>query len=520
MARDILNEIVERRKDDIKRLGVNFGYELPKERLGGRAVHPFIAKKGVILEIKRASPSKGDIAPNLDPAKTAVLYARAGARAISCLTETNYFKGSLADLMTSASALDSFEAGGLGYESEIPALLRKDFLLTPEEVDVSYLAGADAVLLIARILSSETMTQMAARAEKLGLSVLIEVRELEDLEKLSYVMERGNHKNIVCGVNSRDLKDFSIDLLTPSSMLNSIREIAEDARVTFESGILSPEAASFAGSMGFSAILLGEAVAKNPNLAGEFTQAFNTEEKKSSYALEWIDYSVKLQERRREKSLPFVKICGITRAEDALLAAQNGADFLGFVFYEKSPRNVSADTVRKIITQVRSAGFNGKFVGVIAETTGKNAISAFSLVREGFLDFIQFHACEIPSASNQFFADIPRYAAVNIKCKKDLESLDNLLCLGQPRVLIDAGFGEFPGGSGSRVEDDLIADASKKVKLWLAGGITPLNVGNIIKTFSPELIDLSSGVEVSGKPGIKDEQKLRSLFVAVNEAKG
>ena len=125
---DILTTIVEKRKEDIARLGVTFGFQIPEKRQ--RPVHPFLTQKGVILEVKRASPSKGDIAPDLNSAETARSYASAGAAAISCLTETNYFKGSLADLMAVCEAVPD------------TAVLRKDFLLTAEEVEVAYRAGA------------------------------------------------------------------------------------------------------------------------------------------------------------------------------------------------------------------------------------------------------------------------------------------------------------------------------------------------------------------------------------------
>ena len=497
-SKDILKEIVDRRLSDIERLGLDFGCGVPALRK--RKVHPFIQKKGAILEIKRASPSKGDIAPSLDAAKTAVEYAKSGARAISCLTEMNYFKGSLCDFMKAAAALDELEKSGM----EIPALLRKDFLLSAEEVEVSYRAGADAVLLIARILTAETMCEMAKKAEELGISVLIEVRKTEDLEKLSYVMARVNHKNIVCGVNSRDLRDFSIDMLAPCALLSEIKKIASDARVTFESGILSADSAAFAGSAGFSAILLGEAAAKNPEQAGRFVKAFcETEENKCGKT--WCEYAQKVLGKR-----PLVKICGITRAEDALLAAELGADFLGFIFWKGSKRNVQVDKVCEIVKAVRGTGFCGKFVGVIVNPDDEEAQSAFRLVRDGVLDKIQFHGCKMPSPADGEFADIPRYAAVNIRSEDDLAKLDDLILHGEPRVLIDAQSGNQIGGTGVTVDAELVKAASKKAKLWLAGGITAENVRKIIEDFEPELIDVASGVESA--PGVKDAEKLREFF--------
>ena len=138
---DILTRIVEKRKQDIEEFGINFGFDIPKERQ--RPVHKFLTQKGVILEVKRASPSKGDISPDLDAAETALSYAKARATAISCLTETNYFKGTLGDLMNICSSIDNLESQN---GTPLPAVLRKDFLLSPEEIEISYRAGADAVL--------------------------------------------------------------------------------------------------------------------------------------------------------------------------------------------------------------------------------------------------------------------------------------------------------------------------------------------------------------------------------------
>ncbi|MBO4547531.1 MAG: indole-3-glycerol-phosphate synthase, partial [Treponema sp.] len=210
MALDILTKIVDARKADIKERGIAFGYEIPAERK--RAVHPFIQKKGVVLEVKRASPSKGDIAPNLDAAHTALAYQEAGASAISVLTEENYFKGNLGDLKRVCDSVDV-------------AVLRKDFLVYPEEIDVAYKIGADAVLLIARILDKEALGKMLSRCASLGITAFVELRLEDDLQKLASARasdKEAGRATVVCGVNARDLKDFSIDLLTPCGFLAQI----------------------------------------------------------------------------------------------------------------------------------------------------------------------------------------------------------------------------------------------------------------------------------------------------------
>lgn len=506
--RNILDEIVTRRKKDMEAASLEFGFNIPKERQ--RPVHPFIAQKGVILEVKRASPSKGDIAPDLDSYATAYEYAKAGAKAISCLTETNYFKGTLQDLMNVCSAVDDFEkeTGKAG-----PAVLRKDFLICKEEVEVAYRAGADAVLLIARILTKEVMLEMAKTAETLGISVLIEVRKDEDLEKLEYVMAQVNHNNILCGVNSRDLRDFTIDMLIPAGMLKKIRAIASDARVTFESGILSPNSAEFAASMGFSAILLGEAAAKNPKLANNYITAFEQTSETPNGKF-WVNYASSLGNRTK----PFIKVCGNTGAQDAVAAVKLGADMLGFIIWPKSKRNVAAETVRKIRNQIQTEMTGKKlplFVGVIVEPESEEAKQAYELVNDGILDCIQVHTITAAKIflEKKELRQIPHYCAVNINSIKNISNMDELNKLGEPRILIDAQTANAIGGTGKTISEELLAEAARKYKLWIAGGINESNVQSIIKKYEPEIIDLVSSLEA--EPGKKDLKKMKTFFKTV-----
>lgn len=505
MPKDILKEIIDRRKADIGRLGFCFGCRIPEKRQ--RAVHPFIAERGAILEVKRASPSKGDIAPSLDAGKTARKYAEAGARAISCLTETNYFKGTLVDLMDVCAAVDSF-AGSTGKEP--PAVLRKDFLLFPEEIDVAYRAGADAVLLIARILSAEELLSMAERCASLGISALVEVRTEDDVEKMSFVMNRVGNGNFICGVNSRDLRDFSVDTLIPAAMLGKIRRAVPGARVAFESGILSPQAAAFAARMDFSAILMGEAAAKNPDNVRSFTDAFGSARAGIGGA-NWVPLAEEALSGNRKR--PFVKVCGITRESDAVLASSLGADFLGFVMWSGSKRNVRGDDVRRIKDALVSSGARvPRLVGVVVDVGGGECADAVSLVESGVLDFLQVHTLASARAfvSDPRLCSLPHYCAVNVASADDVRDALSLFALGEPRVLIDASSRDGIGGTGVRVDGSLVRDFSSSHKLWLAGGISPSNVRSVVAEFSPELVDVSSSLESA--PGIKDEGKMREFF--------
>ena len=508
MALDILTKIVDARKADIKERGIAFGYEIPAERK--RAVHPFIQKKGVVLEVKRASPSKGDIAPNLDAAATALAYQEAGASAISVLTEENYFKGNLGDLKRVCDSVDV-------------AVLRKDFLVYPEEIDVAYKIGADAVLLIARILDQDSLGKMLSRCASLGITAFVELRLEDDLQKLAAARasdKEAGRATVVCGVNARDLKDFSIDLLTPCGFLAQIKSVmGQDCSVIFESGIRTPQAAAFAGSLGFTGMLLGEAAARDTSQAKSLVENFVGAEQ-SQNAARWNDFAKKVRARKvscktESGARPFVKICGITNMDDAKAAADLGADLLGFVLCAASPRSASEDFIRQARAALREQ--NGEksaplFVGVVTELSSPEGKAALRLAKEGLLDYIQLHG---QTAADDFFADkenigIPHYCVVNLMEESDLQKVKNLCDFGEPRVLVDAKVGDKVGGTGTQVAEELVRETAKKIPLWLAGGLDADNVRNAIKKYSPELIDASSLLEAV--PGKKDLEKLKKFF--------
>ena len=499
---NILDTIIEKRRADISRLGFDFGISLPKRR--ERAMHPFLAQKGVILEVKRASPSKGDISPDLDSYKTAFSYAESGARAISCLTETNYFKGTLADLMNVCRAADDFEAK-TGKPS--PAVLRKDFLLSADEVEVAYRAGADAVLLIARILEKEVLLDMARAVVDCGMSALVEVRAEEDLEKLSFVFSQpdfagqaGVHGSFVFGVNSRDLANFKIDLLRPSMMTKKIREaVGGNARIVFESGVTNTECAASVGAMGFSGLLLGEAAAKNPDMRKSFVESFMAakETKNSQF---WQEYAQNLTGNSKNSS-PKVKICGLTRIEDALLAQNLGAFFTGFVFADAFPRSLTKEgRLEKLLP--RFSEIKAKKVAVIVDISSAEAKKAVQLVKEGVFDLIQFHKIPYENVSAELL-ELPHYFATN-----SLEEYEKLVSKGEMRVLLDLhGDEDFSKIKGDARTSGFVYEAK-----WLAGGITPQNAAELVQKYQPELIDVSGGVEDKDKIGIKNEDKIKKLI--------
>ena len=173
----------------------------------------------LIAEFKRASPSKGPIRPDLDPDEVARLYEDAGASAMSVLTDEPFFSGTLEDLRIARCAVD------------LP-ILRKDFTLEPYQLYEARCAGADAVLLIAAILSVEQMRDLREEAESLGLAALVEVHCEEELDR---ALESGPR---IVGVNNRDLKTFTVDLQTTFRLMTTV----PDGIVTVsESGIRTRE---------------------------------------------------------------------------------------------------------------------------------------------------------------------------------------------------------------------------------------------------------------------------------------
>ena len=536
MSEDILAKIVRMRKADIERLGLNFGIEIPEKRRVGHT--EFLGNAGAILEVKRASPSKGDIAPDLDPVGLATIYAEAHAQAVSVLTEGNFFKGSLRDLIAVTDLMEKRRQQGL----HACAVLRKDFLLYEDEIDVAFRCGADAVLLIARILDDEQLVRMAKRAQSFDIQAFVEVREKDDFRKLSVVtsaLGADAAKTIVAGVNSRDLATFHTDPLIPASVRSKL-----PAKAVFESGVHTPADADYARSLGFTGILVGEAVAKNPALAKDVVSAFESGRENARGGF-WRKFAALWQAQRtnpgpfkvgvvRQAHQPFaeplhhnrplVKICGITRVEDGMLAAELGADMLGFVF-STTKRLTTEEFVKSFSTKLRAGGNPVPLlVGVITDPESPEGKTAIKLVREGVLDAVQLHGIE-PTKSLELADDkvpelvegtnkigIPYYCAARIGEESDFDKVAALRAKGEPRILLDAKVEGIPGGTGKTIPENLLREKAGDIPLWLAGGITPTNVAELVGKFSPELIDVSSGVEDA--PGIKNSEKLKALFAA------
>ena len=205
------------------------------------AAHPSSVR--IIAEVKKASPSKGILCQQFDPVAIARAYGDGGAAAVSVLTEKNYFQGSLAYLRAIKEAI------------ALP-VLRKDFIFDPYQLYESRAYGADAVLLIAVMLSEELLAELLQLSRALSLFHLVEVHDQNDLQK---ALAAGAE---IIGINNRDLKTFVTDIRTTIDLMPAI---PEDKIVVSESGISSRQDLEQLTAAGVDAFLIGETLMKEKN---------------------------------------------------------------------------------------------------------------------------------------------------------------------------------------------------------------------------------------------------------------
>lgn len=253
-----LDRIVETKKTEVQALSLNFNLTEAEEAIAAlppvRGFRKALMEgrkreMGLIAEVKKASPSKGLIRPDFDPVKIAQDYEAAGADCLSVLTDTAYFQGSGDYLRQVREAV------------QLP-LLRKDFIIDDRQIYEARLLGADAVLLIAAILTGEQLLRFTHTAAALNLDVLIEIHNRTELETVS-AAGLLNMPHTLLGINNRDLHTFATSLQTTADLLATIQG---GVPVISESGISSPEDIAYLRETGASGVLVGEYFMRRENV--------------------------------------------------------------------------------------------------------------------------------------------------------------------------------------------------------------------------------------------------------------
>jgi indole-3-glycerol phosphate synthase / phosphoribosylanthranilate isomerase len=368
-----------------------------------------------VAEIKRRSPSAGELRPDADSGRLAADYERAGAAAVSVLVDER-FGGTWDDLRAARAS------------ASLP-LLAKGFFTTEEDLRTAREAGADAALLLLRDLDDSACAELLSVAAGLGLETLVEAHDAGDLERAIALGAP------VIGINARDLSTFEIDR---RAQLELVARAPRDRVVVAESGVSTRAQGAEAELAGADAILVGSALMRAPDPGAKLAELL---------------------------SRPLVKVCGLTREEDVAVAAEAGADLLGFVLAPESPRAAVEvlpvpDGTLAVAVWVGEAGESAADLDQVHEreegkVRGRDAV----LLREG--DVVASH--------------------------------------------LDLPWDEDDPEHWERA-------ATAEGRVVLAGKLGPENVKAAIERVRPWAVDASSRLETS--PGVKDQAKVRAYVQA------
>jgi indole-3-glycerol phosphate synthase / phosphoribosylanthranilate isomerase len=368
-----------------------------------------------IAEVKRRSPSAGDLRPDADPARLAAQFANAGAAAISVLVDER-FGGSLADLKAARAATTA-------------PLLAKGFFAEELQLLQLKFAGADAVLLLLRDLDDARAAALMSYARELGMEALVEAHNADELHR-AVALEAE-----VVGINARDLETFELDRSAQLELVSRMRH--HEAVVVAESGVHTRAQGAAAELAGADAILVGSALMRADDPAAKLQMLL---------------------------SRPLVKVCGLTRQEDVDVAVAAGADMLGFILAEQSPRRAP---------------------GVLDVPEDRLSVAVFvGEAEDAGSDLVQLYTREEGRVRGR-------------------EA--RLLRQGEPVAeVVDLPWEE---------EDPLHLQRATEAegRVMLAGRLGPDNVRAAISAVRPWAVDAASRLEA--KPGIKDHDKVRR-FVA------
>lgn len=256
--RHILEEIVLHKRQEVAQMQQKLPLTALQQQLTAApnlrnflsALQENPCKPCLIAEVKKASPSRGVIRADFDPVAIAQAYQRGGAACLSILTDEKFFQGSFDNLRAVRAAV------------ALP-LLCKEFIIDPYQIYLARTVGADAVLLIAAILSDTELQHFLSLIHDLGMNALVEVHTLTELDR---VLKLDNLRLV--GINNRNLEDFTVDLQTTQQLLTQRQPQLQSLSITTvsESGLYTPADLSFVAEAGARAVLVGESLVKQTNV--------------------------------------------------------------------------------------------------------------------------------------------------------------------------------------------------------------------------------------------------------------
>jgi indole-3-glycerol phosphate synthase/phosphoribosylanthranilate isomerase len=449
-ASGVLAEIVARKRIDVTaRLG---GAALDSAEPTRRSLKAALARPGArfIMEVKRGSPSSGAIRPTADAGALARAY-RGAADAISVLTDAPYFGGSLEDLRAVR-------------REYLGPILAKDFIVDPRQVAEARLHGADAVLVILAVLADDEAAAVMAAARRLGMDVLVEAHTADEVERA--VRLRAD----IIGINNRNLDTMTIDLATTERLAALV---PAGTLLVSESGISSrsdvERLAPFA-----DAFLVGSSLMRSDDVG----------------------------EAARALAFGRVKVCGITDAHDAAMAAEHGAAYAGVVMVPNTPRAVTCSQAEAI-----AEASPIPLVGVYRNEKPMQIAYGARALR---LRAVQLHGEEDPlyirALRNLLPEETEIWAAASVGREVPRPRL------GADRTLFDTQVGGRSGGTGIAFDWTRLDGRPDLRRSVLAGGLRPANAraASRVGAFA---LDVGSGVEMA--PGRKDAGRLYAFFEAL-----
>lgn len=445
-----LKEIIFKTKQDLKTRKQKISQKKLKILTVNISPHPFLKKLkdkktlSVIAEIKLSSPTQPFLGKEIEIIKRAKDYQYAGVDAISIVTEKHFFNGNPAFV------------GKIKKVVPLP-VLQKDFIIDPYQLYESKIAGADAILLIAKILSAKDLIFLVKESRKLGLEPIVEINNDSELKKATATTAK------IIAVNARNLDTFAINI---DYACNLIRKIPDKFIKLGFSGITQKEDIQKYKNAGANGILIGTSLMKAKDTKKYLSSLLSVQ----------------------------VKICGIRTLAAAKAAINTGADFLGFNFILTSKRYIYPKKTKEIIKHIKG---KIKTVGVFQD----NEISQVNKISKTLeLDFVQLHGNE----NNEYIDEVKFPVIKSIKIDSKIDKINSAY------MLLDRN----NRGEGKIADLRKAAKLAAKFPIFYAGGLTPDNVAKVVGKVQPFAVDVAGGIETDG---VQDIKKIKQF---IKNAKG